>query len=195
MKHLFAVFASLSIALLLTNAHAAPNYHYHLQDTNGKTISQADFPKQYQLIAFGFTHCPDVCPTTLYDFKQVLAKIPQPERLQPIFISIDPSRDTPEQLAKYIGYFDPRIIGLYGDRAATDATVEAFNASYGYQLDGKKVDADALPENTPYTVYHSTLIYLLNPQAELIDVFDYQSGAENLRKGIEAAIAADQQKR
>ncbi|MDO5091475.1 MAG: SCO family protein [Cardiobacteriaceae bacterium] len=177
-----AAFASLS-------AVAAPSYEYALVDAQGETKTQADFPDQYQLIAFGFTHCPDVCPTTLYDFKQVLAQIDKPERLQPIFITIDPKRDTADILGKYTGFFDKRILALVGSREAIDQTVKNFNASYGYQLDGKKIDPDALPEGSAYVVYHSTLIYLLDREGKLLDVFDYQSGAKQLVAGIEKAIA------
>lgn len=176
-------------ALGFIAAHAAPNYEYALTNADGQALTQKDFPEQYQLIAFGFTHCPDVCPTTLYDFKQVLATIPHPERLQPIFITIDPKRDTPEVLAKYTGFFDKRILALSGSQDAIDQTVHNFNASYGYQIDGKKIAADALPENGAYTVFHSTLIYLLDQNGQLLDVFDYQSGAKELTAGIEKAIA------
>lgn len=176
------------------NAFAAPTYEYELIDNAGNTVSQKSFPNQYQLIAFGFTHCPDVCPTTLFDFKQVLANMKQPERLQPVFITIDPHRDTPETLAKYTGYFDKRILALGGDRAAIDRTVENFNATYGYQIDGKKVDPDNLPEDKQYLVFHSTLIYLLDKEGKLLDVFDYQSGHKQLLAGIEASIAAHEGK-
>lgn len=177
------------LALAALTAHAAPSYEYALVDPQGETKTQADFPEQYQLIAFGFTHCPDVCPTTLYDFKQVLAQMAKPERLQPIFITIDPRRDTSEVLAKYTGFFDKRILALVGSREAIDQTVENFNASYGYQLDGKKIDPDNLPEGSGYVVFHSTLIYLLDRKGKLLDVFDYQSGAKQLVAGIEKAIA------
>lgn len=172
------------------SAYAAPNYEYRLLDNTGKTVTQKDFPNQYQLIAFGFTHCPDVCPTTLFDFKQVLANMQNPERLQTIFITIDPHRDTPELLAKYTGYFDKRILALGGERAAIDATVENFNATYGYQIDGKKVDPDNIPVDKQYLVFHSTLIYLLDKEGKLLDVFDYQSGHKQLLENIEASIAA-----
>lgn len=177
------------LALAALTAHAAPSYEYALVDPQGATKTQADFPDQYQLIAFGFTHCPDVCPTTLYDFKQVLAQMEKPERLQPIFITIDPRRDTSEVLAKYTGFFDKRILALVGSREAIDETVENFNASYGYQLDGKKIDPDNLPQGSGYVVFHSTLIYLLDKKGKLLDVFDYQSGARQLVAGIEKAIA------
>ncbi|MDO4777470.1 MAG: SCO family protein [Cardiobacteriaceae bacterium] len=176
-------------AFATLTAQAAPSYEYELVDPQGQTKTQADFPGQYQLIAFGFTHCPDVCPTTLYDFKQVLAQMEKPERLQPIFITIDPKRDTSEVLAKYTGFFDKRILALVGSREAIDQTVTNFNASYGYQLDGKKIDPDNLPEGSGYVVFHSTLIYLLDREGKLLDVFDYQSGAKQLVAGIEKAIA------
>ena len=176
-------------ALGLVAVHAAPSYEYALVNADGQTLTQKDFPEQYQLIAFGFTHCPDVCPTTLYDFKQVLAQMEKPERLQPIFITIDPKRDTAEALAKYTGFFDKRILALVGSREAIDETVKNFNASYGYQLDGKKIDPDNLPEGSGYVVFHSTLIYLLDRKGKLLDVFDYQSGAKELTAGIEKASA------
>lgn len=175
------------LAFSVASVYAAPSYEYTLIDGEGNTKTHKDFPEQFQLIAFGFTHCPDVCPTTLYDFKQVLAQIEQPERLQPIFITIDPKRDTPEALAKYTGFFDKRILGLSGSREAIDETVKNFNATYGYQIDGKKIEPDDLPD-TGYVVFHSTLIYLLDHDGNLLDVFDYQSGAKQLTAGISAAI-------
>lgn len=192
MKHYLNKFFCLA-AFAAVSAIAAPTYEYALIDQTGKTVTQKDFPEQYQLIAFGFTHCPDVCPTTLFDFKQVLANMQQPERLQAIFITIDPHRDSPETLAKYTGYFDKRILALGGERAAIDQAVENFNATYGYQIDGKKAEYDNLPSDKPYVVFHSTLIYLLDKEGELLDIFDYQSGHKQLLAGIEASIAAREQ--
>ncbi|MBV7434035.1 SCO family protein [Cardiobacteriaceae bacterium TAE3-ERU3] len=191
MKRLLLTLA-LPITLAFNLAHADDAYHFELQGADGNTYTETSFPDKYTLLAFGFTHCPDVCPTTLYDMKQMLAKIDNPELIQPVFVTIDPDRDTPELLSQYTGYFDPRIIGLTGSREAIDQTVDTFNASYGYQLDGKKLDPDELPD-TGYIVYHSTYIYLLDDQGNLVDVFDYQSGADNLTQSIEAAIAADQE--
>lgn len=183
----------LLILVLISNlTFAAHTYQFSLQGADGKTYTETSFPNQYLLLAFGFTHCPDVCPTTLYDMKQMLDKISNPEHIQPIFITIDPDRDTPELLKQYTGYFDPRILSLSGSRDAIDQAVNNFNASYGYQLDGKKLNPDQLPEDGAYTVYHSTYLYLLDDQGNLVDVFDYQSGADNLAHGIETAIADNQ---
>lgn len=191
MKHHLHTFLC-AMAFICLQSHAAPTYEYRLTDSNGNTVTQQDFPNQYQLIAFGFTHCPDVCPTTLYDFKQILANITQPERLQAIFITIDPQRDTPELLSKYTSYFDKRILALTGKREAIDQAVENFNASYGYQLEGKTIDAQHLPTDKPYLVFHSTLIYLLDKQGKLLDVFDYQIGHKRLLSAIEASITASE---
>lgn len=178
------------ITLTTFCANATLTYEYHLSDSKGNLITQKDFPNQYQLIAFGFTHCPDVCPTTLFEFQQILANSTQPERLQPIFITIDPQRDTPELLDKYTSYFDKRILALSGERQAIDEAVTNFNATYGYQFEGKKIEAEQLPQDKPYTVYHSTVIYLLDKEGKLLDIFDYQSGHQQLLKNIEASISA-----
>lgn len=179
------------IPLLIGKIHAAPNYEYALTDVHGARKTQRDFPRQFQLIAFGFTHCPDICPTTLYDFKQVFKLVKHPDRLQALFITIDPQRDTPDILARYTAYFDPRILALSGSREAIDSAVKNFNASYGYLIDGQKTAPDALPASGAYTVYHSTLIYLLDRQGKLIDLFDYRSGAQTLAAAIDAAMAAE----
>ena len=153
------------------------------------TDADAPFADKYLLVAFGFTSCPDVCPTTLYEFGEMLKKVKEPDVIQPVFISIDPLRDNSKVLNQYTNYFSPRIIGLTGDMPTIEATAKRFNATFGYRYQGKKVTPPDLPEG--YTVYHSTMIYLLSPKREMIDVFDYQSGADKLARDIEKAIAKD----
>uniref|UniRef100_UPI002606EBC4 SCO family protein n=1 Tax=uncultured Cardiobacterium sp. TaxID=417619 RepID=UPI002606EBC4 len=113
----------------------------------------------------------------------------EPDVIQPVFISIDPLRDNSKVLNQYTNYFSPRIIGLTGDMPTIEATAKRFNATFGYRFKGKKVTPPDLPEG--YTVYHSTMIYLLSPKREMIDVFDYQSGADKLARDIDKAIAKD----
>ena len=115
------------------------------------------------------------------------APVKAPEKIQPVFISIDPLRDNSERLNQYTGYFDKRIVGLTGSMADIEATAKRYSASFGYRHNGKKVVPPDLPEG--YTVYHSTMIYLISPERELIDAFDYQSGAEKLARDIDKAIA------
>ena len=166
-------------------------YHFALTGPEDKPVTDADAPfaDKYLLVAFGFTSCPDVCPTTLYEFGEMLKKVKEPDVIQPVFISIDPLRDNSKVLNQYTNYFSPRIIGLTGDMPTIEATAKRFNATFGYRFQGKKVTPPDLPEG--YTVYHSTMIYLLSPKREMIDVFDYQSGADKLARDIEKAIAKD----
>lgn len=166
-------------------------YHFALTGPEDKPVTDADAPfaDKYLLVAFGFTSCPDVCPTTLYEFGEMLKKVKEPDVIQPVFISIDPLRDNSKVLNQYTNYFSPRIIGLTGDMPTIEATAKRFNATFGYRYQGKKVTPPDLPQG--YTVYHSTMIYLLSPKREMIDVFDYQSGADKLARDIEKAIAKD----
>ena len=166
-------------------------YHFALTGPEDKPVTDADAPfaDKYLLVAFGFTSCPDVCPTTLYEFGEMLKKVKEPDVIQPVFISIDPLRDNAKLLNQYTNYFSPRIIGLTGDMPTIEATAKRFNATFGYRFKGKKVTPPDLPEG--YTVYHSTMIYLLSPKREMIDVFDYQSGADKLARDIDKAIAKD----
>lgn len=166
-------------------------YHFALTGPEDKPLTDADAPfaGKYLLVAFGFTSCPDVCPTTLYEFGEMLKKVKEPDVIQPVFITIDPLRDNAKQLNQYTSYFNPRIIGLTGDMPTIEATAKRFNATFGYRYKGKKVTPPDLPQG--YTVYHSTMIYLLSPKREMIDVFDYQSGADKLARDIEKAIAKD----
>lgn len=196
MKSNFFTFLAVSLLMLtgLSKIVYAEGYHFSLQGPQGQTITEADFADKYLLVVFGFTSCPDVCPTTLFELKEVLANMIQPEQIQPLFITIDPLRDDPQRLNQYVGFFDSRIIGLSGPLADIDAVTKQFNASYGYQFEGKQVSPPNLPVG--YITYHSTLLYLLSPTSkrELVDVYDYQTGAENLRYGIEKAIKAYQDK-
>ena len=164
-------------------------YHFALTGPGDQPVTDASAPfkDKYLLVAFGFTSCPDVCPTTLYEFAQMLKIVKSPEKVQPVFISIDPLRANSERLNQYTGYFDKRIVGLTGSMADIEATAKRYSATFGYRHNGKKVVLPDLPEG--YTVYHSTMIYLLSPERELIDAFDYQSGAEKLARDIDKAIA------
>lgn len=170
---------------LITRITLATPYHYELHAPDGTLYNEKSFPEQYQLIAFGFTTCPDVCPTTLYDFKRVLEEPDLQTKIQAIFITIDPERDTPERLKAYTAHFHPKILALRGNEQATKESAQNFRAQYGYQHQD---------ENNPqnYTVYHSTYIYLLDKNGTLIDLFDYQSGATQLIEGIRQALKEDQ---
>jgi protein SCO1/2 len=130
-----------------------------LTDHTGKARSLADFRGKAVVLSFGFTHCPDVCPTTLADVAQVMRQLgPLAGRVQVLFVTVDPERDTQAALAKYVPAFDASFLGLRGDPEATRAAAKEF-----------KVYFEKRPGKQPgeYTVDHSAQSYVLDPQGRL----------------------------
>lgn len=128
---------------------------FQLTDHNGSLRSLADFKGKAVMLFFGFTHCPDVCPTTLADMAQVVGRLGKDgERVQGLFVTVDPSRDTPQVLAKYVTAFHPGFLGLYSDPAATAALAEEFKFFHAAHV------ADA---QGAYTVEHGSAIYVYGP--------------------------------
>ncbi len=131
-------------ALELTDHTGKPR---HLQDFRGKAV----------VLFFGFTHCPDICPTTLADIAGAVKSLgPDAERVQVLMVSVDPERDTPESLAKYLSAFDPRFLGLRGDLAATRKVAGEF-----------KIYFEKRKQGDGYTVDHSAQSYVIDPQGRL----------------------------
>ena len=124
-----------------------------LPDTTGRVRRLEEFRGKAVVLFFGFTHCPDVCPTTLADIARVTREM---DRVQPIFVSVDPERDTPQQLDKYVKAFDPRIIALRGDLAATQRLAKDF-----------KIYFEKRKQGDTYTVDHSSQTYVIDPQGRL----------------------------
>src|SRR6478736_8179171 len=116
---------------------------FELQDTSGRVRHLEDFRGKAVVLFFGFTHCPDVCPTTLADMAQVVKSLgPDGDKVQVLFVTVDPERDTPDVLGKYVGAFDPRFLALYGDPAATQRAAREFKVFYEKRktADGYSVD-------------------------------------------------------
>jgi len=99
---------------------------FALTATDGRTVTNADLEGRPYLVFFGYTHCPDFCPTALFDISQVFKAMGADKKIAALFITIDPARDTPEVMKDYLSNFDPRITGLSGDRAKTEAAEKAF---------------------------------------------------------------------
>jgi protein SCO1 len=130
-----------------------------LADHNGKLRTFEDFRGKVVAVFFGFTHCPDVCPTTLATMKAVKEKLgADGERLQVIFVTVDPERDTPDLLAKYVTAFDPAFLGMHGSPDTTAQTAKAFKVYY-QKVPGKTPDS--------YTIDHTASTYLYDPQGRL----------------------------
>lgn len=173
-----------ALMLVSTQAHAR-QISFDLENTQGK-VTQASYPGKYLLLSLGYTSCPDICPTTLYEYAATLKQLEQPDAIVPIFVTIDPVNDTAETLLSYTEYFDKRIVGLTGAMDNIKALTDQLGATFGYRLDGKRID---LPKKgTAYTVYHTSLIYLINPEGQLVDVFDYQIGADDLAAALNKVL-------
>jgi protein SCO1/2 len=130
-----------------------------LTDQSGKHRTLADFRGKVVLLFFGYTHCPDVCPTTLAELSQVMKMLgPAADRVQVLFVTVDPERDTPAVLSRYVTAFDPRFLGLYGDAAATRRAAKEFKVFY------EKHDGPAPGE---YSMDHSAGTYVIDPKGRL----------------------------
>ena len=141
-----------------TDITGAPYGHaLELTDHHGKVRRLEDWRGKALVVFFGFTHCPDICPTTLADIAQAVKSLgPDAERVQVVMVSVDPERDTPESLAKYVTAFDPRFLGLRGDLAATKKVASEFKIYFEKRKQGES-----------YTVDHSAQSYVIDPQGRL----------------------------
>jgi protein SCO1/2 len=151
-----------------------------LTDHTGKPRMLADFKGKVVAVFFGFTRCPDVCPTTLAEMKLVKDRLgADGDKLQVLFVTIDPERDTPELLAKYVPAFDPSFIGLYGDAEATARTAKEFKVFY------KKVPGSS-PTN--YSVDHTAALYIYDPSGRLRLFAKHAQGADALAHDIKLLL-------
>ncbi|MEO8838940.1 MAG: SCO family protein [Herbaspirillum sp.] len=143
---------------------------FSLTDHNGKHRTLADFKGKAVVLFFGYTHCPDVCPTTMAELGTVMQKLgKQADRVQVLFITLDPERDTQALLAQYVPAFDPRFLGLYGDKAATEKVAKEFKVFY-QKVPGK--DANS------YTLDHAAGSYVFDPQGRIRLFVRYDGGAD-----------------
>jgi protein SCO1 len=143
-------------------AIAAVGGPFHLEDQNGTPVTDADMRGRPFLVFFGFTHCPDICPTTLFDMSQVMKALgPDANKIGALFITVDPERDTPAVIKDYLSNFDPHLRGLTGDQASIDAAVKA------YRVYAKKVPL----ENGDYTMDHTAIVYLMDKDGHFVAPF------------------------
>jgi protein SCO1/2 len=141
---------------------------FTLTDQHGGTVTETALQGHASALFFGYTFCPDVCPTTLYDLTQWLQQLgPDGDKLKVYFITVDPERDTKDQLAAYLGAFDPRITGLTGSRSAIDQILK------DYRIFARKVAQDG----GSYLMDHSASVYLLDAHAVLTGTVDYKDDA------------------
>jgi protein SCO1/2 len=150
---------------------------FSLTDQNGRTVTDQNFKGRPFLVFFGFTHCPDICPTTMFEISEIMGKLgPDGDRVGAVFITVDPEQDTPKALKDYVSSFDPRIVALTGDEAAIAAVAKSYRAVY------RKVPL----KEGGYTMDHTAIVYLMGKDGRFVTPFNMRratdASATELRK-------------
>lgn len=148
---------------------------FELNDTDEQPFHLSDVKGEIALIYFGYTFCPDVCPLTLSDVKKALTDLEGRERVKVIFISVDPDRDTPEILARYLAAFDSGYIGLTDDFGKIEAAMQPFGVFAAKEV------TDSAAE---YLVSHTARVYLVTPEQELLMTYPFDFEADDLRSDL-----------
>lgn len=174
---LCSLLASLSMALMLVACQRPPEFQgadltgqgiggdFILQDAQGRTRTLADYRGKVVALFFGYTHCPDVCPTSLAEMRDILPQLGDAGRdLQVLFVSVDPARDTPDLLAQYVPAFHPRFVGLTGTPGQIEEMARKYQVVYRRQGTGAN-----------YTVDHTAGMYLLDRKGQLRSLVNYGS--------------------
>lgn len=159
-----AALGGIGASYILNNKHVTESLAvggpFKLIGVDGQEVTEAAVKGKYSLFFFGFTFCPDACPTALNTFTLVLEKLgPDAAKIQPVFVSIDPERDTPQVLKEYLSSFDPRIMGLTGTAEEIAEAAKKFRVYYARQGEGEY-----------YLMDHSTAIIVMNPDFEYAGV-------------------------
>jgi len=150
-------------------------------DQSGKHVSDKDFAGQYMLIYFGFTFCPDVCPTELQVMSSALDELgAEGAKVQPIFVTIDPARDTTEVLTRYVKQFSPRLIGLTGSAQEIARIAKEYRVYY------EKVKDDSSSED--YSMDHSSIVYLMGPDGGFLTFFPPGTSPEKMAEKIKTFL-------
>lgn len=157
---------------------------FALSSHRGETITDRSLQGRYLLIYFGYTSCPDVCPTKLVDmtdgldgFERTAPKLAS--KVLPMFITVDPSRDTPEALGAYMGHFHPRFLALTGPEAGIAAVVKAYRASY------RRVPGE---DDDTYLMDHTSYVYLMGPDGRYLTHFTAQADADQIGAGLDRHV-------
>ncbi|WP_225769697.1 SCO family protein [Inquilinus sp. Marseille-Q2685] len=152
---------------------------FTLTATDGRTVTDQTYRGKWLLIYFGYTFCPDACPTALNNMSIALQTLgAEADRIQPLFITVDPKRDTRQVVASYLESFDPRFVGLVGTEAQTDAIIK----TYRLYVEPQKESGDT------YLVAHSTYVYLMNPDGVFVDVIDGGTPGDQMADAVRKLI-------
>jgi len=154
---------------------------FRLVSNTGQAVTEAAWPGKWLLVFFGFTNCPDICPTTLSDVAAVMDALGSAhDGIQPLFITIDPERDRVENVARYVAAFHPGIVGLTGDASAIAAAATSFHVYF------EKIQQEGAPDG--YTMGHTTALYLVNPAGEFIRTYSYGTPVEDIVRDLKERL-------
>lgn len=153
---------------------------FTLQSADGP-VALKDFRGKVVLLYFGYTNCPDICPTTLSNWADAFHQLDKEEqsRVRGLFVSVDPKRDTPEKLKQYTDYFDPNIIGVTGTHDDLVKIASSFHSSFSLENGGK---------GDNYTVEHMSFVYVIDPQGKVRDMLSHESAPVDIVKTIRKAL-------
>jgi protein SCO1/2 len=156
---------------------------FTLVDQNGKQVTDKDFRGRYMLVFFGYTHCPDVCPAELQVMSQALDDLgPKASEIVPIFISLDPERDTPEVIGAYVKNFGPNFVGLTG------STEQVAQASKTYRVSYSKFYPNGQASKNDYSVDHSTFLYFMGKNGEYVTHFNFGTAPEKVAETLRSYL-------
>ncbi|MCG4262296.1 MULTISPECIES: SCO family protein [Acetobacter] len=169
---MFLFSGAAGLRLFLTSQqHTQIGGPYTLVNGHGQTVSQADFEGHYTLLYFGYTHCVDICPLTLATVSAALDELgKRGQNIIPVFISVDPERDTPAVLQEYVERFSPHIVGLTGSESQLQPVMKAFHVSARRRA----------PNGSGYLVDHSSLLYLMDGQNHLVGMIPVDASAHQI---------------
>lgn len=164
-----------------TSGRALIGGPFTLTDQNGKQVSDKDFRGRYMLVFFGFTHCPDICPAGLQLITAALDKLgAKAENVRPVFVSVDPERDTPETLATYVKNFSDRIVGLTGTPEEIAAVARAYRVFY------EKTPNESVPSD--YGMNHTSIIYLMGPDGDYVTHFTPMTSVDEMAQRLSKVL-------
>jgi protein SCO1/2 len=155
---------------------------FTLTAPDGTTVTDETYRGKWLLVFFGFTSCPDTCPTALLEIAAALKRLgPDADRLQPLFITVDPLRDTPAVMGDYSQSFDPRIVGLTGTPQQIAAVAHGYGVYYAPRKSGRGAE--------DYVIEHGTYLYLMDPEGKFVRGFDADTPGYHIAKAVHGAIA------
>jgi protein SCO1 len=155
---------------------------FTLSTPDGTAVTDQTYRGKWLLVYFGYTFCPNSCPTTLLEIAVALKKLgPDAAKVQPLFITVDPQRDTPEVMKQYVQSFDPRIVGLTGTPEQIAAAAQEYGAYYVRHKTGLG------PEN--YVMDHSTYLYVMDPHGKFVRAFDTNTSGDRIADALRELLA------